>query len=241
MECIYLPELNIDNKYYQINSTEAHHLKVLRLQSAEQVLITSGKGISALATIVRNSKNDFSVNIKEYYFNKGEINFKIGLAIGILDNKDRFEFAIEKSTELGVSDIFPLITDYSQQTKINKERLITKTINVIKQCKRSILPTIHNPITTLELLNDNEKKLDCYNLSLNFDRIILGDEYGIVPEKETHKISNSIIFIGSEGGFSKKELDVFDEKKVIKWNFGNRRLRTETAAITGIILLSIGF
>jgi 16S rRNA (uracil1498-N3)-methyltransferase len=230
MECIYLPELNTNNKYYQISNTEAHHLKVLRVQSETPILVTSGKGLSALSTINRISKNDFSISIIEYYYNKGEVNFKIGLAISILDNRDRFEFAIEKSTELGVSDIFPLITDYSQQSKINKDRLIIKTINAIKQCKRSILPTIYNPMSIAELLNNN-----------NYNRIILADEYGITPEIKLKEPTDSIIFIGSEGGFSKNELDIFDKKNIIKWNLGNRRLRAETSAITGISLLSFGF
>ena len=197
MECIYLPELNNSNKYYQVPDAEARHLKVLRVQSGDKTLITSGKGIFALATVNRSSNSNFSVEIIEYYHNKSELDFKIGLAIGILDNREKLEFAIEKSTELGVNDIFLLLTDYSQRNKINKDRLITKTINTIKQCKRSMLPIIHNPISIFDLLNNN-----------NFDRIIIADESGINPKAKLEKNINSLIFVGSEGGFSKAELDI---------------------------------
>ena len=241
MECIYLPELNTNDKYYKIPDTEAHHLKVLRLQSGNEILITSGKGISALAIIDRISKNDFSVNIIDYYHNKGELDFRIGLAIGIMDNRDRFEFAIEKCTELGVSDIFPLITDYSQQNKINKERLITKTISTIKQSKRAILPVIHHPISIMELINNRYETTTKDNTSAKYSRIILADENGITPETKLYKPTNTLIFIGPEGGFSELELDIFDKNNIIKWKIGDTRLRTETATIICIGLLSLGF
>ena len=234
MECVYIPELNTKETNYKIADTEAHHLKVLRLQTGNQILITSGKGLMAQGTIIRTSKNNFEANTVKYFHNMGEVSFKIGLAIGILDNRERFEFAIEKCTELGVSAVYPLITDHSQQNKINKDRLITKTINTIKQCKRSVLPTIHNPITITELLE---------NVKI-FDRIIVADESGINVTNKLEKNINTLIFIGSEGGFSNTELDIFREKvseNIIIWNLGNRRLRTETAAITSISLLTLGF
>ena len=234
MECIYIPDLNTKNTNYKITDDEAHHLKVLRIQSGEQVLITSGTGQMAQAIINRISKNDFEANIIKYLNNMGEVCFKIGLAIGILNNRERFEFAIEKCTELGVNVIYPLITHHSQQNKINKDRLITKTINTIKQCKRSILPTIHNPISIAELL-ENEK---------SFDRIIIGSEGGINVTTKLEKSIDTLIFIGPEGGFSNYELNIFRDKiseNIIMWNLGNRRLRTETAAIAGITLLSLGF
>jgi 16S rRNA (uracil1498-N3)-methyltransferase len=245
MECIYIPEINQNETNYKISDNEAHHLKVLRLQSGNQVLITSGKGQMAIATINRTSKNNFEANIIKWFNNNmGEVNFKIGLAIGILDNRERFEFAIEKSTELGISAIYPLITEHSQQNKINKDRLITKTINTIKQCKRSILPTINHPTTITELL-ENEK---------SFDRIIVADENGTNVTKKLENDINTLLFIGSEGGFSDDELNIFRKKvprkkvpdnvvidNVVMWNLGNRRLRSETAAITGVSLLSLGF
>jgi len=234
MECIYIPELNIKNTNYKILNDEARHLKVLRLQSGNQILITSGKGLMAIASVNRVAKNDFELNIIEYFENWGELDFKIALAIGILDNRERFEFAIEKCTELGVSDIYPLITEYSQQNKINENRLVTKTINTIKQCKRSILPTIHHPTTIVELL-ESEKK---------FDRIIVADENGTDVNEKLEKSIDTLVFIGSEGGFSNVELNIFRNKiseKIVIWNLGNRRLRTETAAITLISLLSLGF
>ena len=230
MECIYLPELNTDNKYYRVTDTEAHHLKVLRLQSGDKIFITSGKGLLALATIDRISKNDFAANIIEFYYNGSELDFKIGLAIGIMDNRDRFEFAIEKCTEHGVCDIFPLVTDYSQQIKINQARLLTKTIHTIKQCKRSMLPVIHNPTSITDVLQNND-----------YDRIILADENGITPETKLKQFANSIIYVGPEGGFSEREIEIFDKTNIVSWTFGNRRLRTETSAIMGVSLLAIGF
>lgn len=235
MECIYLPELNETKIYYSISGTEAHHLKVIRINTGDTILVTNGKGISALANMERISKENYSATIKEFYKNIGELDFNVGLAIGILNNRDRFEFCLEKCVELGITDFYPLITDYSQNNKINIERLKNKSISTLKQCKRSVLPTIYNPISIIELLEKANR----------YDRIIIADESGIVPTKKQEIISNTFIFIGPEGGFSDKEIELFfnfsSSKNIIKWNLGNRRLRAETAAIIGVSLLSFGF
>ncbi|MPN46579.1 hypothetical protein SDC9_194170 [bioreactor metagenome] len=109
------------------------------------------------------------------------------------------------------------------------ERLIAKAISAIKQCKRSRLPKIHLPQTIDSLISNID--------TLNYQNIFLADENGVKPQINIHNSKNSIIFVGAEGGFSERELNLFPTK-TIKWNLGNRRLRAETAAISMLSILS---
>jgi 16S rRNA (uracil1498-N3)-methyltransferase len=251
MECIYIE--NIDERAVKIDvpPDEAKHLKTLRINTANEILITNGKGICAVAEVERISKIDYRVEIKHILANYGELDNKISLAIGILDNGDRMEFCLEKCIELGVSEFFFLQTDFSQRTKINSERLYSKSIAAIKQCKRARLPIIHPPISLDKLIgeiadnsnnnhsdsNSNSNSNNCKN---KYSQIILADENGISPIKtfQTGEANNSIVFVGAEGGFSEREIKLFPNT-ITKWNLGNRRLRAETAAITAIGILSI--
>ncbi|MDR0927797.1 MAG: 16S rRNA (uracil(1498)-N(3))-methyltransferase [Ignavibacteria bacterium] len=225
MECIYIPMLSFQTQHYPIPPAECQHLKALRIQTGTQMQITNGNGLSAIAVIERISKTEYNADVIEFMRNFGELDCKIGLAIGILDNKDRLEFAVEKSVELGVSEIFLLTTDYTQQMHINLERLVGKAIAAVKQCKRSVLPIIHPPIKLSELLNAND-----------YESIVLCDEKGVRPAKVENS-SSILVFIGAEGGFSNAELDLFPAN-TLKWNLGNRRLRAETAAIVALGYLS---
>ena len=231
MECIFASDLNLDSTKLAIPATEAKHLKALRIKPQERILITNGNALSAIATVERTNKNDYLATIEEFIPNLGELDYSLSLAIGIIDAQPRFEFAIEKCIELGVSEIFPLILDYSQQKKINQERLISKAIATIKQCKRSKLPTIHLPQTVANLLENIASSIEKYQL-------ILADENGINPLSiPTVSRSNTIIFVGAEGGFSERELSLFP-KQTVKWKLGNRRLRAETAAIVSMGILT---
>jgi len=230
MECIFVSELNLNSIKLLIPTVEAKHLKALRIKQNEQILITNGNALSAIATVERISKNDYQANIKEFLPNYGELDYPLSLAIGIIDAQPRFEFAIEKCIELGVSEIFPLILDYSQHKKVNQERLTAKAIATIKQCKRSKLPTIHFPQTVSQLLKKLSNSDEKYQL-------ILTDENGIKPSNILNENHNTIIFVGCEGGFSERELSLFPHHTVT-WNLGNRRLRAETAAIISVGILT---
>lgn len=231
MECIYVQELNIFTKSYDVSLAETQHLKALRMQTNDTIMLTNGAGLNAIATIERSSKSDFFVHIINYLPNHGELPHRLAIALGILDNKDRFEFAIEKCVELGVIEIYPLILDFCQHKTINLPRLQTKAITALKQCKRSVLPAIHLPQTLQNII-------ECITTQAGlYQRIVLADEGGCSANNLANGI-DSIVFIGAEGGFSDKEKLLFPTN-TLRLDLGNRRLRAETAAIVSIGLLAI--
>lgn len=228
MECILSNDLKVDSEILEIVSHEARHLHVIRVKTNDTIEISNGKGLMATAIIEKCTKKYFTCRIINLSENKGELCYKLALAVGILKRKTRFEFLLEKAVELGISEFYPIKSSFSQKNAVNHKRLVAKAIAAMKQCKRSILPIIHEPVSFEELIS----------IQSNFKNTILTDVDGVSPFEK--QISGStIILIGTEGGFSSDELECIKKSNPLVWNLGNRRLRTETAAIiaTGVASL----
>ena len=144
----------------------------------------------------------------------------IHVAISPLKNISRFEWFVEKATELGISQITPVISRYSEKKKINKDRLERIITSSIKQSNQFFLPKI-NPVTTFSsfILNNDEEKIMA---NLRTENKL---------KKELFTNNSICIIIGPEGGFSDEEINLAKEKKIKEITLGNNRLRSETAAI----------
>jgi len=222
MECIFASELNENSTEIDINNDRIRHLKALRILPGDVILFSNGRGLCAECKLLSFNKLNYHFKIIEFYFNQGETPYRIGIAIGILSDKDRMEFALEKAVELGATDFYPLITKFTETKKINLSRLAKKSIVALEQCKRSKLIEIHEPLNILKL----------GIILRGFDNIILSDENGENPGL-TSSLSSTLCLIGPEGGFAPSEIEFIKTFKNVKiWNLGNRRLRTETAAVS---------
>ncbi len=226
MESIYFPELKQNDFQVVISGSEAKHLKALRLKINEQILISNGQGLTAKALVQSFNKESITLQTIDYFIKLNEPAFPIALALGILSDRNRFEFALEKAVELGITDFYPLITKYVQKNKINQQRLLSKSIAAMKQCKRSVIPKIHLPIEINKLLKFAE-----------FDTIILANENGEFPKNKNIN-SSVLVFVGPEGGFDKEEIGIIKEKKrTLVWKLADRRLRAETAVVSALSLI----
>jgi len=229
MECIYIQDIDPYATSIIIPTEEACHLKSLRINTGGTIMATNGRGLMCELRISRDSKTAYSASINKVYNDYGEDTISISLAIGLLSDNTRFEFALEKAIELGIDDFYPLMLDFSQKSWLNEQRLKTKAISSIKQCKRSILPNIHKLQSLLELSQNFGQ----------YDSIIIADPSGKPPSDED--IGNrTIIIIGAEGGFSPSEIALLKSHNIIKWDLGSRRLRAETAAISALSYISLG-
>lgn len=227
MECIYYPSLEESSGLIQIKGPEAKHLRALRLSTGSKILVSNGKGLCSVCEIIAATKSEFSITPVEYLGEYGEPAEEIGLAIGILNQRERLEFAIEKAIELGVTDIYPLLTDFAQKKKINKDRLLAKSVAAMKQCRRSRLPKIH------DLMNVSEFIISAGEYESRLVADISGDNPGALI-----KPVPTVLLVGPEGGFSDGELINIQDAGFQSCRLSGRRLRTETAAITGISLIS---
>lgn len=212
-----------------LDQENSHLMKVLRKKTGDYVDITDGKGFLYSCSIIESDKNKSVLKIESSkgFKNKSP---KLKVAIALTKNRDRFEWFLEKATEIGVSEITPLICRYSERNKFNFERSKKILISAMKQSLRYRLPIINEPIYFKDyLISEGENKID------SFIATCLDSDISLLKEKLI-KGNDSKIMVGPEGGFSQNELDLAKKAKFVAVSLGKGRLRTETA---GVMVCSI--
>ncbi len=209
---------------FQFDTLESRHIaKVLRKKTGDLLYLTDGQGFFYQAEIIRADKNKVIVKILEK-IKEPEPKKKLHLFIAPLKSTNRMEWALEKSTELGVWEITPVITKHTERKKLNYERLDKIIIAAVKQSKRAYKPVLHRAI--------------------NLEDFIQSKENAFVALCQANKSSNHIfqslekarILIGPEGGFSLEEIRLLEKASVSAVRLGSYRLRSETAAIAATCL-----
>lgn len=227
MECFFFENLSTRDSEVVLFGEEFKHFKALRIQKGERVCLVNGKGLAAFAYVFQITKSSYKVKILNFVEDLGEIDLKIDLALGILDNKERFEYAFEKAIELRISEFFPMITQHTQKESIDADRLLRKAIASIKQTFRSKIPQINSPLK----LNDIIKNFKYY------DKVFVLDRNGKNFELK-EKLKSVLILVGPEGGFSDTELKALAKrKKVDIVKICEYPLRSETAVVGFLTLL----
>lgn len=220
-----------------LTGDESHHLqKVLRLKIGEQVRIFDGLGQDWLATIKEfNGKNVYLSLVER--LEEVESPIKITLVQGLIKG-ERFEWAIQKAVELGVSIIQPLI---SQHTDIKPgkglidsrlERWERIVLEATKQSKRNVLTKICQPIEWSVLLNEQKNSPTIFFTELGGTSLSQA-----IGEIKKDFLGSITLVVGSEGGWSEKEILEASQKGFYPATFGKRILRAETAAITAVGLV----
>lgn len=221
MQLFFIPHLSID---FTIEGEEAGHIsRVLRKKAGDFFEVTDGTGKGYKAEILEIGKNDISAKILEEIKGDFEIKTRVHLAVAPTKNIDRFEWIIEKSVELGVSEITPLICDRSERKIVNIERMNKLALSAMKQSGRFVLPKVNELVKLEKFKTDSELKLiaHCEETEKN--------ELNQLP------ITKSVtILIGPEGDFFPKEIEKLKLENYQPVSLGKSRLRTETAAIYAV-------
>lgn len=210
-----------------IEGAEHQHLsRVMRKKTGDIIWISDGKGCSYEAGIISIEKDFSQVEILKKHENFGEPANKVSLAVGMI-KASHWEILLEKAVELGVYEIYPLLTQNTQHKHFKRERNEKILLSAIKQCGRSYLPKLHDPLEYDKFLSQEflGEKYICDNQK----------EYTLLPKGDPNK--NYIILVGPEGGFSLKEVDYAIEKNFQAISLCNRRLRTETACLSVLVSL----
>lgn len=221
MHLFYAPEINSD--YFALNEEEARHcLKVLRLKINDRVHLTDGKGSLFTGIVDYIAPKECNIRIIETVKEK-EKKPLIHIAVSPTKSMDRFEWFLEKATEIGVDVITPLICERTERQNLKPDRLNKIIISALKQSYRTWLPELKPAATFDKLIGsaDEEIKLIAH-CAENEKKSI----------KELYKKEKSvIIFIGPEGDFSETEIVKAINLGFTSVTLGESRLRTETAAI----------
>ena len=212
-----------------------HIVQVLRMAEGRQINITDGLGTICTAEIVEAHKKKCTVKIIDTLKQIAPAK-KVCIAISPVKNSSRFEWFLEKATEIGVTEIVPLICERTEKQYLKYDRLRGILISAMLQSQQSWLPVLHEPIKFEKFVEENKS---------NHKFIAHCEEQNKTSLKEiTGKLSNeiitqSLILIGPEGDFSKEEIAVALQNNFIPISLGQTRLRTETAAMVAATLLCV--
>lgn len=230
MESIYIPALERSSDRINIPLEEVRHLRALRQREGARIYAVNGGGLAAEIEIDSMSKNGPAMaRVIRFIENMGEPRRKMGIAFGILADREKNELIVEKAVELGFSEIIPVVASRSQKRELNLPRLELKIISAMKQCLRSVAPKLSNPV-----------KLSDIDVTNIYDHRILADIDGTPPYSPGQ--GSAIVFVGPEGGFDESEVAAIKSlDNSVEWRLGPTRQRAETASIVSMgILASFG-
>ena len=210
-----------------------HVIQVLRMRPGEALRLTDGKGALLDAMILDDHKKKCRAAIKSSATQPPRPN-KVTIAISPVKNTARFEWFLEKATEIGVSTIIPLICERTERQSIRTDRLRSILVSAMLQSQQAWLPTLAEPTPLSALLTQTPAGKTYIAHLLEAPRAT--DSLAAIPPAKT---TNPIILIGPEGDFTPKEVEAALSAHFIPVSLGHNRLRTETAGIVAATLLCI--
>ena len=203
--------------------------KVLRMKQGKRFSVFNDLEREWLIEILEIDRRKVIGNVIEPIQRNTEPDLEVHLYQAIPQKTALFEMVIQKATEIGVSHIYPLITDRTEKHRLSKfDRLMTIAIEASEQSSRTKIPVIHHPVN----FNDEVKKENSY-VAFEYEEKKSLQDYMPRIKKE----GMARIFIGPEGGFEQKEIDYAISKKANLFTFGPRILRTETASISALSII----
>lgn len=211
-------------------ATSKHMVQVLRMQNGEQLQLTNGKGNLFTAEITDNNRKRCAAKVISTN-NKQQTTNNISIAISLIKNSTRFEWFLEKATEIGVSEIIPLVCSRTEKTAFKLERMKTILVSAMLQSQQIWLPVLHEPVKFNELVRSSAQQQRFIAHCTNSAKRNLAD-------LNNESLSSKIILIGPEGDFTPDEISLALQNHFNAVSLGNTRLRTETAGIVAATLLT---
>jgi len=224
-------EIPEDARSIQLDEdTSKHIVQVLRMKMQERLELTDGRGNLSVVEIIDDHKKKVVVKILET-IHKTEAQRKISIGISLLKNASRFEWFLEKATEIGIGEIIPLICDRTERQHFRVDRMQSILVSAMLQSKQYWLPKLHEPIQFRDIVQkaDQEQKFIAH--------CIEGDKLRL-PEC-LNTASSQIMLIGPEGDFTLDEVTLAMKKQFAPVSLGDNRLRTETAGVVAAVLLKL--
>lgn len=210
-----------------------HIIQVLRKQKEDEILLTDGKGLKALAVIVDDHRKRCKVKIASIEKEEERLP-KVSIAISLIKNATRFEWFLEKATEVGVNEIIPLICERTEKEKFRSDRLQNILVSAMLQSQQCWLPNLHEPIPLEKILQQNLVGNKFIAHCLPHQKQNLSS---FIQHATFNTQNHTLILIGPEGDFTEKEIEMALNKNFLPVGLGNTRLRTETAGIFASIVL----
>lgn len=229
MQLFYAPDLT--PPLYTLGEEESKHcIRVLRLRRGDTLHLTDGRGTLHRCEIMDDNAKRCTVRVVESTAEFERMPYRLTMAVAPTKNIERFEWFLEKATEVGVSEIIPILCDRSERRALKVEREERVVTAAMKQSLKAYCPTLR-PLTPLAGLLaepfdgrrfiahcDTPRSAKCYL----FDTL--------------RPAENLLVLIGPEGDFSPAEIDAALAAGFEEITLGRQRLRTETAAVVATVM-----
>jgi 16S rRNA (uracil1498-N3)-methyltransferase len=222
MQLFYTPDIISDT--YKLDKEESTHcVRVLRLKEGSQIYMTDGRGNLYKAQLLSADPKECIAEVIETIPDFGKKNFYLHIAIAPTKNIDRFEWFLEKATEIGIDEITPIYCEHSERNIIKPERLQKIITAALKQSLKAYHPVLNEAVKFNQFIQSffegNKYIAHCE------------DDEKLSLQSCYKKNENALILIGPEGDFSITEIKKSIENNFLAISLGNSRLRTETAGI----------
>lgn len=223
MQVFYTPHISGDT--HILDEKESRHIiRVLRMKKGTSVRLIDGKGNLYEGIITGTDKKKCVIKIVSVTENFEKRNYRLHIAISPLKNPERFEWFVEKSVEIGIDEITPLVCRNTEKPGIKADRNRNIIISAMKQSLKTRETILNEPCLFGDFLKrDTEGIVMLAHCSDNVARKGIAEVY--------KKGEPAVIMIGPEGDFSEEETDMAVKKGIIPVHLGNSRLRTETAGV----------
>lgn len=223
MQLFYNPDIKSGDTTFLFDKEESRHIiKVLRKKEGDTIEITNGMGFLFTSEITFGNEKKCEINvIKEQFFEPAP--YSLHLAVAPTKLNDRYEWFLEKATEIGISEITPIICDHSERTNFKADRFEKIVQTAMKQSLQFYLPKLNEPVAYSTFIKEQREGQLFIAHCEETEKTLLKN--ALQPEGKL------TILIGPEGDFSVKEIQSALQQKYIPVSLGNTRLRTETAAI----------
>ena len=209
-----------------------HVVSVLRMETGEQLHLTDGKGslVTASITDPHKKKCRLSVTGTQFIVQPARIT---AIGISLVKNPVRFEWFLEKATEIGITSIFPILCHRTEKQHFRYDRMKNVLVSALLQSRQAWLPILHEPVKFDRVMAQADYQQKFIAHCIEEDKKNIGG--GLINPSV-----NQLILIGPEGDFTADEIAIAIQHDFIPVALGATRLRTETAGMVAAVLLKIG-
>jgi 16S rRNA (uracil1498-N3)-methyltransferase len=226
MQIFYAPDIS-GNEYTLDEKESKHIIRVLRMSEGDPVRLIDGKGNLYDGIVDNPDQKRCSIKITGVIKDFEKRNYRLHIAISPIKNADRFEWFIEKSVEIGIDEITPLICRNTEKPRIKEERINNIIISAMKQSLKATKPVLNEPKLFKDFISGDISTFSGSRMIAHCNHSFKRD--GVADVCLSGK--DAIILIGPEGDFSTDEIQMAAARGFAHVHLGESRLRTETAGL----------
>lgn len=232
MQLFYTHDLESD--FCTLNEEESKHcIRVLRMRVGDELHLTDGRGTMYRCKVVDDNVKRCVVEVVETMANYEPLSYGLTMAVAPTKNIDRYEWFLEKATEIGVDTVIPIIGEHSERKVIKREREEKVITAAVKQSLKAYHPRLTDvtPFAEVVRMEFSGRKFIAHCGETFHEKSYLASTL--------RKGEDALILIGPEGDFSPEEVELAVVNGFEEITLGKQRFRTETAAVVAVDMVSI--